>query len=192
MTVVLAKKPAAPPPFGPEVKVIGVEGRRLLEIGQKQGRPRGALATGEWPRQGRPRLWRRADPPRDDRAERRGVLVQGQPDLPQIVAALDAPGGLPRRLHGREQEGRQQANDGDHDERLDQRKAPRSPERVGEVIPPSGPPNTAEARAPAIAIREKHRRPPSPEMRAESDAEDLGVRRPRHGRRGCNPIPLRL
>src|SRR4029453_4930135 len=52
--------------------------------------------------------------------ERVVVIVEGQPDLLQIVLALGAAGRLPRLLHGRQQERDEHADDGDHDQKLNQ------------------------------------------------------------------------
>ena len=50
------------------------------------------------------------------------VIVHGQADLLQIVDALGPPCGFARRLNGRQQEGDQDRDDGDDDQKLDQRK----------------------------------------------------------------------
>ncbi len=50
------------------------------------------------------------------------IVVQGQPDLLQIVATLRAPGRLAGHLHRRKQQRDQDGNDGDNDQQLDQRK----------------------------------------------------------------------
>ncbi len=42
------------------------------------------------------------------------IIVQCQSHLLQIVAALHAPRRLPRQLHRRQQQGNQNADDGDH------------------------------------------------------------------------------
>ena len=44
------------------------------------------------------------------------IIVQGQPDLLQVVGALGAVGRFAHFLHGRQQQGDQDANDGDHDQ----------------------------------------------------------------------------
>jgi hypothetical protein len=49
--------------------------------------------------------------------------VAGQADLFQVVGALGTTGRLARRLHGREQQGDQYGDDGDHHQQLDQREA---------------------------------------------------------------------
>ncbi len=45
-----------------------------------------------------------------------------EPDLLDVVGALDAPGGLARGLDGREQESDQDRDDRDHHQKLDQSK----------------------------------------------------------------------
>jgi hypothetical protein len=47
------------------------------------------------------------------------VILHGQPDLLEIVDALGAAGSFARRLHGREQQTNQHADDGDHYQKLD-------------------------------------------------------------------------
>ena len=49
------------------------------------------------------------------------VVVQGQADLLEVVDALDAAGGLARRLHGGQQQRDQDRDDRDDDQQLDQR-----------------------------------------------------------------------
>jgi hypothetical protein len=51
-----------------------------------------------------------------------GVVMGGQADLLQIVAALTPAGGFARRLNGRQQEGDQHGDNRDDDQELDQRK----------------------------------------------------------------------
>jgi len=46
--------------------------------------------------------------------------LKGQTDLLQVVCALDPAGRLSSRLHGRQQQGDQDADDRDHDQQLDQ------------------------------------------------------------------------
>ena len=56
----------------------------------------------------------------------RARIVIGQQrdaDLPQVIRALAAPGTLARSLNGRQQQRDQQADDGDHDQQLDEREA---------------------------------------------------------------------
>ena len=53
---------------------------------------------------------------------RRGVVVVGQRDLLQVVAALHAGGRLANLLHGRQQQADQDRDDGDDHQQLDQRK----------------------------------------------------------------------
>ena len=50
--------------------------------------------------------------------------VQRQSDLPQIVLAAPSPRGFPGALHRRQQQARQDPDDGDHDEQLHQRESP--------------------------------------------------------------------
>jgi hypothetical protein len=51
------------------------------------------------------------------------VIGHRQGDLLEVVGALGAAGGLARRLDGRQQEGDQDGDDGDHDQQLDQGEA---------------------------------------------------------------------
>ncbi len=53
------------------------------------------------------------------------VVVQGQPDLADVVLALDSPRRLPGGLDGREQQGNEHPHDGDHHQQLHQGKSPR-------------------------------------------------------------------
>ena len=48
------------------------------------------------------------------------IVVHRQADLLQVVGALHPAGRLARRLHGRQQQGDQHADDRDHDEQFDQ------------------------------------------------------------------------
>src|SRR5262249_37832152 len=52
------------------------------------------------------------------------VVVQGQADLLEVVRTLHACGGLADLLHGRQQQPDEDADDGDDDQKLDQREAP--------------------------------------------------------------------
>ena len=49
--------------------------------------------------------------------------MQGEPDLLQVVHALDPPRRLAGRLNGRQQQGDQDGDDRDHHQELDQREA---------------------------------------------------------------------
>jgi len=51
------------------------------------------------------------------------VVVHGQPELLQVVGALNAAGGFPRRLNGRQQQGDQNGDDRNDDKQLDEREA---------------------------------------------------------------------
>ena len=51
------------------------------------------------------------------------VIVQGEPDLLQVVDALGTAGRLAGGLDGRQQQGDQDRDDGDHDQQLDQRES---------------------------------------------------------------------
>jgi hypothetical protein len=51
------------------------------------------------------------------------VVVKRDSDLFEVVAALGATGGLTRRLDGRQEQGDQNGDDGNHDEQLNQREA---------------------------------------------------------------------
>ena len=55
--------------------------------------------------------------------ERIDVVVQGQPELLEVVVALHPPRRLPRRLHGRQEQRDQDRDDRDDDQELDQREA---------------------------------------------------------------------
>ena len=46
--------------------------------------------------------------------------MQGEADLLEVVDALRPAGGLAGRLHGGQQQGDEDRNDGDHDQELDQ------------------------------------------------------------------------
>jgi hypothetical protein len=48
------------------------------------------------------------------------VIVGAQPELFEVIDALAAPCAFARRLHRRQQQGNQDANDGDHDQQLDE------------------------------------------------------------------------
>src|SRR5262249_38771335 len=67
----------------------------LFEIGKNVDGPRGVFGDGA----------------RREAAERFMVVVQGQADLLEVIAAAHAVGGLPDLLHGRQQQGDQDAND---------------------------------------------------------------------------------
>jgi len=49
-----------------------------------------------------------------------GVLANSQADLPEVIGALRPPGGFAHRLHGRQQQRDQHADDGDHHQQFDQ------------------------------------------------------------------------
>ncbi len=49
------------------------------------------------------------------------VVVQGDPDLPEVIDALQAPRGFTSRLDRRQQQGDQHGEDRDDDKQLDQR-----------------------------------------------------------------------
>lgn len=51
------------------------------------------------------------------------VVVDGQTNLLQMIAALGATGGFTSLLNGRQQQRNQDRNDGNHDEQLDEREA---------------------------------------------------------------------
>jgi hypothetical protein len=58
------------------------------------------------------------------------VVVEGQAELLEIVAAAGRAGALARRLDGRQEEADERADDGDDDEQFDEREPRRSP-RLG-------------------------------------------------------------
>jgi hypothetical protein len=89
------------------------ERRLLLDVGQDEGRPR------------RPPLVTVL-------IDRRAVgieLILGDevldrdPDLPHVVAALRPPGSLTRPLHRRQEQADERGDDRDHNEQFDERKA---------------------------------------------------------------------
>jgi hypothetical protein len=47
------------------------------------------------------------------------IVVERQPKLPQVIETLRRPRCFTRRLHRRNQQRRQDANDGNHDEKFD-------------------------------------------------------------------------
>ena len=49
------------------------------------------------------------------------MAVNSEPQLLEIVGALAAPGRLAGRLHGRQKQADERADDGDHHQKLDQR-----------------------------------------------------------------------
>jgi hypothetical protein len=51
------------------------------------------------------------------------VHVQAKTDLLQVIRALRPPGGFARRLNGREQQGDQDADNGDDNQKLNEREA---------------------------------------------------------------------
>ena len=57
------------------------------------------------------------------------VIVHRQSNLLQIVQALGPPRRFPRRLNGGQQQGDQDADDGDHHQQLDQREGTRDARR---------------------------------------------------------------
>ena len=61
----------------------------------------------------------RSHRPRGKRAERVVVVVGGQAELFEVVGAGHAAGGLASRLHRRQQDSNQDANDGDDDQQLE-------------------------------------------------------------------------
>jgi len=50
------------------------------------------------------------------------LTVERQPHLLEIIRALQPPARSPCRLHGRQEQGDEDANDGDHHQELDERK----------------------------------------------------------------------
>jgi hypothetical protein len=56
-------------------------------------------------------------------AVRAFVIVHGQRNLLQLALALSAPSCLASLLNGRKQQGNQDGNDGDDDQKFDQRKS---------------------------------------------------------------------
>ena len=70
------------------------------------------------------------DPPRRVHTEDRGVVLERQADLPEIVHALRPPRRFPGRLHGGQEQRDQKADDQDDDEQFDQRECPAGSRRV--------------------------------------------------------------
>ena len=52
-----------------------------------------------------------------------GIHQHTEGDLPNLVAALRATSGCPRRLHCRQQQAHQRADDGNHHQQFDQRES---------------------------------------------------------------------
>jgi hypothetical protein len=82
-----------------------VEERLLLDLRQDHRAPE-RLASIESRREGRMRVV---------------IVVHGDPEVFQVIAAGKAAGGFAGLLDGRQQQGEQHADQGDHDEELDQR-----------------------------------------------------------------------
>jgi len=57
------------------------------------------------------------------------VELESEADLPEIVGTGGPVGRIPRRLHGRQEEPDERADDRDHDEELDERKGISNPNR---------------------------------------------------------------
>ena len=94
-------------------EVVGVVDRLLLHERQHADLVRGAGARRD----------DRKDPGRRHHAVDRDVVVDGQADLLHVVRALAAAGRLAGRLHGGQQKRDQHADNGDHDQQLNERKA---------------------------------------------------------------------
>ena len=54
------------------------------------------------------------------------VIVERQRDLPEVIGATGPPGRLAGRLHRRQEQADERADDGDHHEEFDQREPGRS------------------------------------------------------------------
>ena len=87
--------------------------RGLLQEWQQNDPPRVAVEIGG----------RAFDPSRRKRLLRRLMPQQAQPDLLEVVEALNLPGRLSSRLHRRQQQPHQHADDGDHHQQFHQREA---------------------------------------------------------------------
>src|SRR5205823_813451 len=104
-------------------EVVGIVARRLLHLRLNGDQPRMGVVPGERGRR------MAADAVQVSRREDEVlvvVVVDRQGELLEVVGALDASGGLPRRLDRRQQQGDQYRNDGDDDEQFDQREATRT------------------------------------------------------------------
>jgi hypothetical protein len=51
------------------------------------------------------------------------MILEGEPELPEVVRATRSPGRLPARLHRWQQEPDEHRDDGDHSEQFDEREA---------------------------------------------------------------------
>ena len=101
-------------PLRPEAEIEGVGERDLLEVRQHEGEERRPLAAPEAARV----AGALAEPPDlagHDHAVDVGVIEGGQADLLEVVGALGLAGRLAGRLHCGQEQGDQQADDGDDD-----------------------------------------------------------------------------
>jgi hypothetical protein len=53
-----------------------------------------------------------------------GIIVQTEPDLLEVIAAAHPPSGFAGRLHRGQQQTNHHADNGDHDQQLDERERP--------------------------------------------------------------------
>jgi hypothetical protein len=65
------------------------------------------------------------------------VVVQGQPQLLEVVRTLRPAGRLARGLYGRQEQRNKDANNGDHDQQLDKRKRLPSATITNHTPPPN-------------------------------------------------------
>ncbi len=94
----------------------------LFEVGQQERAPAVVDAILDAGRTERP-----FDPTRRESAVRVFKVVQGQADVLQIAAALNAVGGLAYLLHRRQQDADEHSDDGEHHQQLDQREGAAAP-----------------------------------------------------------------
>ena len=112
---------------GPRVGPAGIGGREfpeglLLAVGQHVvGPATGLPGAGSAVGVARPAI---APATRGIVAVSMGMLLERLGKVANIVAAGHLPGRLPHRLHGGQQQGHQQGDDGDHHQQLDEREPP--------------------------------------------------------------------
>ena len=99
-------------------KLIALEIGALLQLAEHLGRPSPA---GTQLDRRRAAALQGADVSGREEVVDAVIVVHRQADLLQVIQALRAPGRLARRLHGRQEQGDQHADDGDHDQQFDQR-----------------------------------------------------------------------
>ena len=89
------------------------------------------------------------------------VVCQREADLPQVVLARGSPGRFSGRLHRRQEQAHECADDGDHDQELDEREAMPSRRRTSdEAARSNGEPARHRNRCPATRLFRNHHPPP--------------------------------